>query len=217
ELRDRSPAFLFGGDRLVRGEFRADVLEHPIQHGPRGGVGVIGRVRGNVGVVGGVGCDVGVVPVAAAGHRDVEVLLGGRGRGQDVGGVDGDALGAVRRDGVAQLDMLRHIPGGQHHRPTSTSAGGFDGDGAVVVDGGGGPAVALADVVLPVARPQPASVRAGQHVVAGWASGAVMQLRPAGGGDSAVGDEVAAGSLVELRQRLPGFGDDNRGPYILGV
>ena len=45
ELRDRAPAVLLGGDRLVRGQLGADVLEHATEHGPRGRIARVARVR----------------------------------------------------------------------------------------------------------------------------------------------------------------------------
>lgn len=47
--------------------------------------------------------------MAAAGHGHVEVLSGHAGGGQDVGAVDGDALGAVGGRGVAEVPQT-HSP-----------------------------------------------------------------------------------------------------------
>lgn len=56
-----------------------------------------------------VGDDVGVVGVSAAGHGDVERFAGHSRGGDDVGGVDGGALGAVGCDGVAEVPQT-HSP-----------------------------------------------------------------------------------------------------------
>lgn len=114
QLSDGPPALLLGGDGLVRGQLGADVLEHPVQDGPGGGVGVVGGVRGDMRVVCGVGGDVGVVPVPAAGHRDVEGLPRGRRRHDRVRGVDRDALGAVPGDRIPEFDLFGDVGGGEH-------------------------------------------------------------------------------------------------------
>ena len=53
--------------------------------------------------------EVGGVGVAAAGHRDVEQGAGGVLAEHRVGGVGGDALGAVHGNGVAQNDVLAQV------------------------------------------------------------------------------------------------------------
>ena len=56
-----------------------------------------------------------LVAVAAAGHRDVERLSGGRGVGQHMGGVGGHPLGAVHGRGVGQFHVPPDVVGGQRH------------------------------------------------------------------------------------------------------
>ena len=103
ELRHRTPCLLLGGDGLVRGEFRADVLPYPVEHAPRGRIRIVRGVRCCVAVVGSVGGDVDEVGVPSAGHRNVEVLAR-RGRiGEHVRGVGRDALSAVGCDGLAEV------------------------------------------------------------------------------------------------------------------
>ena len=85
------------------GEFSADVLHDSVEHGPGGGIGVIAWVGLAVRIIGSVYGDISVVGVAAAGHRDVEVLpcscLGHNG----MRGVGRDSLSPVCRDGVAEV------------------------------------------------------------------------------------------------------------------
>ena len=110
ELGDRAPPVLLGGDGLVCRQLSTAVMEDAVEDCAGGGVGVVARMRGGV-VVGAVEDDVGLVRFAPAGHRDIQVLPG-RGRlDEDVGGVGGDALGAVGGDRVAEVDMLGHIVG----------------------------------------------------------------------------------------------------------
>src|SRR5690606_21828160 len=73
ELCDRAPCLLLGGDGLVGGKLGPDMLQYAEQNGAGGRVGVVGGVRRGV-VVGAVEHHVSAVGVAAAGHRDVEVL-----------------------------------------------------------------------------------------------------------------------------------------------
>ena len=60
--------------------------------------------------------EVGLVVVAAAGHRDVERLPGGRGVGQHVGGVGGHSLCAVHGGGVGQFNVFADVCGGEGDR-----------------------------------------------------------------------------------------------------
>ena len=90
----------------VRRELGAAVLEDAEQHGPRGDVVRLGR---GVAVVGLVERDVRDVGLAAAGHRDVEVLPRRRRGDDDVRRVDGDALGTVRGDGVPEVEVFRDV------------------------------------------------------------------------------------------------------------
>jgi hypothetical protein len=87
--------------------------------------------------------EVGAVGVSAAGHRDVEQCAAGVFAEHGVGGVGGNPLGGVHRDGVAVGDVFAKIIAIE------------DGDGVVVqasgrqpivvgVDGGDAPAVAVA-------------------------------------------------------------------------
>src|SRR5690606_32044443 len=101
------------GAGVVGGGLLAGVGEDPLEHGLGAGC-LLGRRLVGGGVV--VGDDVGVVGVAAAGHGDVERFAGHAGYCDDVGGVDGGALGAVGGDGVAKLDVLGDVVGGQRHR-----------------------------------------------------------------------------------------------------
>ena len=98
-------------------------------------------------VAGGGGADPGVVGVAAAGQADVERFSGAAGGDDEVGFVDGEALGAVDGDGVAEFDVFGDVVGGQSHRYRRRLVGVAPGcgEGAVGVDGGDGERVAVAD------------------------------------------------------------------------
>lgn len=85
---------------VVGGELLAGVGEDLLEDGPCA-CGLLGCRLVDVGAS--FGDDVGVVGVAAAGHGDVERLAGHAGCYDDVGGVDGGALGAVGGDGVAEV------------------------------------------------------------------------------------------------------------------
>ena len=92
----------------------------------------------------------------------------------DVRGVDGQALGAVGGDGVAEVDVLGDVVGGQHDAGPESSAGAAHLDGPVAADVDDRPAVAVAD---PAAAPgaQRAVVAAGDDEVAGAGAGVVGQ------------------------------------------
>ena len=145
ELADVAPPFLLGGDRLVRGQFGADVLDHAVEHRPGGGVRVVAGVRHPVAVVGPIEDNVGIVPGRAAGHGDVEVLPR-RGRGRDdVRRVGRHSLGSMGGDGVAEVEVFGHVVGGQDDSATEPAADRADADRPVRVNAGDGPAVAVAD------------------------------------------------------------------------
>ena len=59
------------------------------------------------------GGDVGVVGRAASGHRGVDAAAVGGSVDEEQGGVDGAALVGVAGLGVAQLDVLGHVVGGE--------------------------------------------------------------------------------------------------------
>ena len=145
--------------------------------------------------------DVCVVGVAAAGEGDVDAAgVGGSVEVED-GVVDGAALVGVAGLGVAELDIVGHVAGGQ--LDGSCDPGG--GDAAVGVDGGDGPVVAVADHVVLVGA-KAAVVSAGddlvalmQHVGAACEDGAV-------GVESACVEESSLGVLVEFFDGVVGSG-----------
>ena len=127
-----------GGGCVVAVEEPGELFEGG---GGQHGVGVDGGVR----VAVGGGDEVEVVAGAAAGEGDVEqrAVLGA---GEDgVGGVDGHALGAVDGGGVAELDVLACVAGGQAQGAVQVEVPGVD--GAVAVDLGDAPPVAVLDPV----------------------------------------------------------------------
>jgi len=83
-------------------------------------------------------CDeVGGVGLAASGHADVRRGRAGGLADEQVGLVDGLALGAVHRGGVGELEVLLHIGGWKGALPGSsadrhTAVGTYCGDGPVV-------------------------------------------------------------------------------------
>lgn len=92
-----------------------------------------------------VECDVGDVGFAATGHGDIQILAGGRSGYDDVGGIDGHALGAMRRDRVAQIHMLGDIRRWQCDGPAQLDAEALGDDGAVGEDVGDPPPVTVAE------------------------------------------------------------------------
>ena len=84
-----------------------------------------------------------VVGMAAAGHGDVQVADVGGSVEDDEGVVDGAALGGGAGGGVAQLDVLGDVAGGEGHGAGGTG----DGEAVVGVDGGDGPPGPVADHV----------------------------------------------------------------------
>ena len=95
--------------RLERRQARAAVLEYPEEHRSSGDVVRLWR---RVAVVGLVESDVRDVGLAAPAHRDVEVLPSRRRGDDDMRRVDRDALGAVRGDGVPEVEMLVDVSRG---------------------------------------------------------------------------------------------------------
>ena len=89
--------------------------------------------------------EVEVVGVPAAGERDVEQLPGFAAGQDGVAGVDGLALGGVDGAGVAELDVLGDVVGGQGDAPAGLRVP--DVECAVGTDRGDGPAVAVGDPV----------------------------------------------------------------------
>jgi hypothetical protein len=103
-----TPLGVLGSAGLVGGQHCAGVLEHSEQDAADGGLIVGPRV-----VLGGrlVQGDVRVVGVAAAGHRDVQVLPSGGAGDQDMGGVHGQSLGTVGGDRVPEVEVLGDVVG----------------------------------------------------------------------------------------------------------
>ncbi len=143
ELGDGSPLFVFGGDGFVGGEFGTGVLQHAEQHASRGCARIVARVRALVGVVRLVDGDVGLVGLASAGEGDVEVLPCHGRIHQDVRAVDGDALGAVGGDGVAEFEVLGCVGGWEHDCPAPFVARAAHGQEPVAADVGHCPSVAV--------------------------------------------------------------------------
>src|SRR5699024_8962582 len=151
---------------------------------------------------------VGAVRVAAAGHRDVEVLSGRCGFDDHVRGVCGDALCPVRRHRVAEVDMLAYVGGRQDDGPAVSPARSADGDRPVVADSGDGPTFAVADPVVAVA--QAPVVAAGDDRVSNTCGGAVMEIDLATGRERAVEDQVSPGALVQFGHIVTGLCDQHR-------
>ena len=215
ELADVQPSVLFGGDGLVGGELGTDVLEHPEQHRPGGGLDVVARMRAVVGVVGLVGHDVGAVRLPAAGERDIQVFPGHARVHEHMRGVHRDALGPVGGDGVAEVKMLGGVVGGEHDRGAPFAPRTSEGEGAVVSDLGDRPPVA---VVHPSSSgTQSAVVVPGDDRIPDRGMGAVVQRDFAAGVHGAVEDQVHAGALVERLDGLVRVGDQHRRPAGLPV
>lgn len=142
------------------------------QVGQRHGLGAVGGVRGGVagGEAGGVGRaevgavagedldpllpgllhrvgdQVGGVELAAAGHRNVGAGGAGVFPHHEVRRAGRGSLGAVHGAGVAELDVVAHVRGGQGPLPAAPG----DDQGAVLVVAGHGPGVVVGDVVVAV-------------------------------------------------------------------
>ncbi len=163
-----------------------------------------------------------VVGGPAAGDHRVQLLSSHQLINQSVGGVGGDALGSVNGGRVSKLDRLSHIAGGQRDRFASAAMRGMD--AAVGVEGGDGPAVAVADPVA--AGGEAAVVAAGDDQVADAGSVAVGKvdfqrglLSGEPGGSSPL---VEIGDLATRRRQhqgvealplimLPALVEENRG------
>ena len=97
-------------------------------------------------VVDGVGDQVGDVAVAAAGHADVRRCRAGRLADDEVRGVNGLPLGAVRGRGEGELDVSVDVVGGQ----LALAGAAGDDEAAVVADAGNRPDVAVGDAEVAV-------------------------------------------------------------------
>ena len=152
-----------------------------------------------------------VVGDPAAGQHGVQLLPGLRAGDQAVHGVGGDPLRAVHGGGVAQLNRLLHIAGGQ---PNSAAVAAVPHrQAAVAGDLEDGPPV---PVLHPVGgrQPQCPVVGSGDDLFADTGRVAVGQHRqPRGFGLVAVrfgGEPVGAGPLVELADQFAGGGEHDR-------
>ena len=152
--------------------------------------------------------DIGVVAVGAAGHGDVEVLPRGGGGDDRVRGVGGDALGAVRGDRVAEVQMLGHIVGRQDDPAAEPAPGWADADRPVLANPGDGPAGAVADPGSAVAEPPVVLARDNQ--IALGDCGAVAQRQFAGGVHGAVDDPIRPRPGVQFGDGSVGLGDQDR-------
>jgi hypothetical protein len=159
-----------------------------------------------------------VVGDAAAGQHRVQLLPGLFAGGQAVHGVGCDPLGGVHGGGVAQLNRLGDIGGGQPegaavpvvlHRQVTAAADLKD-----------GPPIS---VLHPIRRCQQECpvVGAGDHLVVDTGRVAVSQHRqPRGIGSVLVwfgGEPVGAGALVELADQFTGRGEHDRIQAIAAV
>nr|WP_197709368.1 hypothetical protein [Tessaracoccus timonensis] len=112
-----------------------------------------------------------------------------------MGGVGGEALGAVGVDGVAEVDVLSHVVGGEDDAVAEPGPGWADRDRSIVTHGGDGPGLAVADPTVPV--PQSPVVAAGDDRVPHARCRSVGQGDFGAGLQRAVEDEVGAGADVE--------------------
>lgn len=123
ELGDRSPRLLFDGDRFMRGEFGADMLEDADEHAAASDFIVLSRMRAIVGWVGFIHSDVGDVGITTSRHRHVQGLSGHGRVDEHVGSIGGEALRAEGCHGVAEFDVLSYIVGWQKNAgPPGTSS-----------------------------------------------------------------------------------------------
>lgn len=125
--------------------------------------------------VNGVGDEVSDVAVASAGHRDVR--RGGSGvlADDEVGGVDGLALGAVGGGGEGELDVVNDVLGRQGSLASATNHE----QAAVVADAGDGPYVAVGDAEVAVVAASGDAVSESDPFAASGDGLAVLVARPA--------------------------------------
>ena len=193
EAVDAAMDCVLGLHRLVRGHARAAVLEHPEEHGASRDVI---RLGSRVAVVRLVESDVGDVRLPAAAHGDVEVLPGRRRCDDDVGGVDGDALGPMCGDGVAEVDVLADVLRWQHRLSPTSRIEPVDQHRAVAADVDHAPAVTVLDPAA-AGGPEGALVASGDDHISdrGAVAGGQWDLTTI---DSAVEQEpFGAGPLVQ--------------------
>jgi hypothetical protein len=151
-----------------------------------------------------------VVVVASAGHADVKAFAGGGGVGDEVGGVGGDALGAVDGGGVAEFDVSFDVRGGQDDGADGGFGGVVEADGECSVgeDVVDAPALPVADIPVG-ASTVPSGVGmwsgavgevavdlAGEDGVAASGVAAIGEGDNAVGVDGSNGDEVVLGALA---------------------
>ena len=96
----------------MRGEVASRVIECAAQHRVSGARLDQVMAGVDIGVIAGV--DVEVVGETSAGGGDVQHFAACYRCDQDVGGVDGPALGSVGGGGIAELDVVLHVRCGQY-------------------------------------------------------------------------------------------------------
>ena len=198
---------VLGLHRLVRGQACAAVLEHAEQHRPSGDVIGLGS---RVAVVGLVESDVRDVRLPAAGHRDVEVLPGRRRGDDDVGRVDGDALGAVGGDGVPEVEVLADVLGGSTVLPRrrgSSRSTTTEPSRRMSVMRQRSPFLTQP----PRRRPQGAVVAPGDDDVADRGAAAVGEVDLAAVDGAVEQEPFGAGSLVESSHGVGRLGHEDAG------
>ena len=108
------------------------MLKHALEHGAGSRVGVLAGLRHAVRGIEPIRGDIGSVRVSAARHGDVEHFPGRGGFDECVCGIDGDALGTVRGDGVAEVEVLGNVGGGQQD-PAPAPHGGWPHEDRAVI------------------------------------------------------------------------------------
>ena len=121
----------------------------------------------------------------------------------------------MRGDCVSQINKFRNVSGGQHDRTAEPPAGTLDGDGAIVTNAGDLPSIAVAHPRSAAA--EASVVVAGNDRVTDPGQGAVVEFHFLRGAERAVEDQVSAGAVVQGRDGLATFGDQDGGVPIVGV
>ena len=178
---------------LVSGAFDSVLIEDGLKNVLHG-LGELGFVHLGGG---GVGGDVRAVAVAAAGHADVHEGSGELVGDEQVRGVDGCALGAVRRRGVGEFDGFADV-GAREGDGLQVVV--LDGERAVIPAADDCPAVAVLDEAAS-ADAEAAVVEAGDDVVAEADMSAVVKddsvwLNLAGGNSVESGAEIEAATVA---------------------
>ena len=159
-------------------------------------------------VVGPVQRDVRDVGVAPAGHGDVQVLPSGRAGHDDMSGADGQPLGTVGGDGVAEVHVLGHVVGRQHDRSPGPHPESLGDHRAVLEDVRDAPPVPVLHPATTL-HAELTVVAAGNDQVSDRGAGAVMEVDLPAGQRLPLVEPLGACPFVELDHGFGRLGDED--------